>query len=82
MGAQNQHGSTVSLPVDQPSLQPDQLYGLYGVLQGFYPDWSRQNPFWPLVQGRSDAQLSEMFVTWTHCIEHAKAQLSAAVPTG
>ena len=57
-----------------------QLSHLYVMLQEFYPDWCRDNPFWSLVQGHSHPQLCELHVTWTQWVEYAQAQLCAPVP--
>lgn len=73
-GASNQQGSTSSPSVSQIIFQLNQLYG---ILQTFYPQWSQENPFWPAVNGRDDAQLCELHVTWTQWVEYVQAQTCA-----
>ena len=76
-GAHSQQGSD---PYLFPAQIIAQLNQLYAMLQGFYPEWCRNNPFWPLVQGRSSHQLYELHVTWTQSIKDCQAQLRAPVP--
>ena len=76
-GVHNQKGSTSSLPASQIY---SQLIQLYAMLPRFLPDWCRENPFRTLVEGRSDAELCELYITWTQCIECFQTQQRAAVP--
>ena len=76
-GVHNQQGSTSSLPASQIHSQLIQLYAMF---QRFLPDWCRENPFQPLVEGRSDAGLYELYISWTQYVECCKMQQRAAVP--
>ena len=70
--------------MDDYSLYNDQIISLlrrlYAMLQGFYPDLCRDNPFLSLVQERTYAELCELHVAWTQSIEDCQAQLRAVVP--
>jgi hypothetical protein len=61
-----QQGSASSLP--DPEII-NQLSQLYVVLQGYDPTWCLENPFQSLVNGRPEAELCDLAVSWTQCID-------------
>jgi len=77
--AHNQQGPSSSL---YPSQIISQLNQQYALLQMCYPDWCRENSFMSLVQGRSDADLTELSVTWTQYVEFYQAPLRRGFPVG
>ena len=76
-GLPNQLGSASSQPASQIF---NQLHELYNVLQGYYPDWCRENPILSIVRKYSDAELGDLAVNWKQCIDHYETQLRATAP--
>ena len=69
--AYNPQESTSSTSISQIIFQLNQLYV---ILQKLAPEWSQQNPFWPMVNGSDDGQLRELHANWTQWLEYAQPQ--------
>ena len=71
-------GSASSLLGSQIRIQLSQLYV---VLQSYDPAWCQANSFFSLTNGRTDAELCDLAVTWQQFIDNFQPQRYEAAPT-
>ena len=79
-GRLSEQGSAPSLADSQIFSQLNRLYTVYTVLQGHYPDYCRENPFWSLVGRCSPAELGVLAGTWNQWINNHQVQLCVPAP--